>query len=60
MPVPTKEQLQNVIKEYYTQNFPSSFGAIDGKHCRINAQKIVLQHIIATRSITLLCCGRRL
>jgi hypothetical protein len=36
MPVPTKEKLQNIIREYYTRwNFPTCFGAIDGKHCRI-------------------------
>jgi hypothetical protein len=36
MPVPTKEQLLNIIREYYTRlNFSNCFGAIDGKHCRI-------------------------
>lgn len=36
MPVPTREQLQVIVNEFFTRwDFPNCFGAIDGKHCKI-------------------------
>lgn len=35
MPVPTEEQLRQVIDEYFRRwNFPNCFGSVDGKHCQ--------------------------
>lgn len=37
MPSPTQPHLQDVINQFFIRwNFPNCFGAIDGKHCKIN------------------------
>jgi hypothetical protein len=36
MPLPSKEQLESIEKDFYTRwKFPISIGCIDGKHCQL-------------------------